>query len=50
VKGEGVKEGEVKAEQAESAPAKKDEPSVAQSNPAKNDLKVEKKAEEKKAE
>ena len=40
----------MKAEQAESAPAKKDEPSVAQPNPAKNEQKVEKKGEEKKVE
>ena len=40
VKGEEVKEGEAKVEQAEGAPAKKDEPSAAQPNPAKNDQKV----------
>jgi len=50
VKGEEVKEGEAKVEQAHSAPAKKDEPSAAQPNPPKNDQKVEKKEEEKKGE
>ena len=45
-----MKEGEAKVEQAESAPAKKDEPSAAQPNPAKSDQKVDKKAEEKKVE